>query len=178
MLGDPAGAGRNEPFLKPDRIDDQHSIVPATDRVTGAAWGDVGRMFTLVHVDRPNDIHKTILQRNRIVGLDDLVNVTVELPIEENIYGHAGETRIVDRVTHSIDSLPSRLRQLHSGPATAHTHAHAHSGGSGTAGGGSLRRGPGAGKIELPLSQPSDGTRRRIEFAALIVAPQRAAVGE
>ena len=170
-----------------DRVDDERIVLPAADRMTRARWRDVVGMFVHVHVNRSLDIHEAVFQRDRIFCLDDLVDVAVELPVEENVGGHAVETGVVLLRGQALDGGNPRGGQFDAAGQGACTHARGHA--TGHAAGHStaaratervtLRRRPRAVQVEPTVDRPLPRTNRRVDhFAALAVPFENTPVSE
>ena len=140
---------------------------------------DVVGMFIHIHANGPDDVHEPVPQRDLVLGLDDLVDMAVELPVEQDVDGHATEAWIVVLVGHAGDGCLTGFGQFESG---SRSHAHSgphpgpHSARRGAALGIPLGRRPGPGEFQAPRHHALGRPGGRIEHPALIVALQDTAI--
>src|SRR5262249_22155664 len=81
---------------QPHRIHDQRVAFPLADGMAATGERQVLRMLAGVQVHGAHEIHVAVLQRDRFTGLDDLVDVLVVRPAEDDVGDVALDGRIVE----------------------------------------------------------------------------------
>src|SRR4029453_3253297 len=94
-----------------NRIEDEHIVFPAADRVPGARWFRIRRVFLEVHVNRPLETHLPVLEDDGVLVLRDPVHRTIESPVEDDARRLAAEAWIVLALESCCGLLPGG-RQL------------------------------------------------------------------
>ena len=167
------------PSANPTVSTDERAVLPSSDGVARTRGYDVVRMFIHIHSNGPDDVHEPVPQRDLVLGLDDLVDMAVELPVEQDVDGHAAEARIVVPVGHSGDGCLTGFCQLKSG-SRSHAHSGPHPGPHSSRRrappGIPLGRRPGPGEFQAPGHHAFGRPGGSIEHPALIVALQDTAI--
>src|SRR4030095_1412311 len=85
--------GVQDTGFESDRIDHQYVAFPPADRMTSPRRLGVSRVRLHVHVDGASQVHLPVLNKDRVLVLNNAIHRTVEGPVEDDARRLAPEKR-------------------------------------------------------------------------------------